>query len=562
MEWPAAKILQQQYNYVLSGGAVVFPDPWNISELVLIPKPFKPMKSPADLRPIALLPPEIKVLSTLLAERIRPYALQFLADIPQFAYIAGRSLQEALHRVIARCAQVRALVASQAINIHGRRAGKSSQPLCGGMQLSLDISKAYDRLPRRDLEASLRAAEVPEELVQTVMALRNQAALHIAFRGSTGFVHTKRGIHQGSGLSPLLWSIHSGWVLRKLEVGKSLAETNTTYADDFIFNWVIDGLPAADKAYQEIRSTLLTLHEHGLQVSGDKTVILLELRGKHSKKALKKYIVKTSRGRCLRFCYADQRVDLKIVQSHIYLGVCISYKKFEQESVTHRMKIAKSSFGRLRSVLTCRAVPITKRLELWRSCVVSTMMHGLDVMVLSAAQAGRLRSLATQQARQIAKSYSVVTRESNDEFMERFALKDVIDMIAAAFVRFSERDRPEFERLPELERCRQWREILRANFVDIAPGAMGVRTGPGGHKAPPPVKLVPVDLVAEQFLCNECGFAFATQAALRSHQYKMHYEEDKKAQRKEEIQQQQQQSASDHSLDGMPACRHCLHQFF
>ena len=60
--------------------------------------------------------------------------------------------------------------------------------------------------------------------------------------------------------------------------------------------------------------------------------------------------------------------------------------------------------------------------------------------------------------------------------MERFALKDAIDMIAATFVRFSERDRPEFERLPELERCRQWRKILRANFV-------GVRTGPDGHKA-------------------------------------------------------------------------------
>ena len=81
MERPAAKILQQQYNQVFSGGQVIFPDPCNVSELVLIPKPFKPMKSPADLRPIALLPPEIKVLSPVLAERIRPYALQLLADI-------------------------------------------------------------------------------------------------------------------------------------------------------------------------------------------------------------------------------------------------------------------------------------------------------------------------------------------------------------------------------------------------------------------------------------------------------------------------------------------------
>ena len=140
LERPAATKLTQQFNQDFSGGPIVIPDLWNVSELVLLPKPFKPLKSPADLRPIALLPPEIKVLSTILAERIRPYALQYLADIPQLAYLAGRSLQQALHRVISHCAQVRASVASQAINIHGRRAGQGSRPLCGGLMLSLDIS--------------------------------------------------------------------------------------------------------------------------------------------------------------------------------------------------------------------------------------------------------------------------------------------------------------------------------------------------------------------------------------------------------------------------------------
>ena len=345
MERPAATVLTQQFNQVFSGGQVVFPDPWNISEMVLLPKPFKPLRSPADLRPIALLPPEIKVLSTMLAERIRPYAPQYLADIPQFAYVEGRSLQQALHRVISHCAQVRASVASQAINIHGRRAGKGSRPLCGGLMLSLDISKAYDRLPRMDLEASLNAANVPTELVKALMSLHHQARLRIEFHGNAGQVQTGCGIHQGSGLSPLLWAVYSGWVLRNIQVSEWLAEANSTYADDFLFNWTIDSLQAADKAYQEVRSILQTLHSHGLQVSGDKMVILLELRGKRSKKAFKKYIVKTHRGRCLRFCYGGQRLDLRIVQSHIYLGVSISNRKFEQESLNHRTKIAKGSLG-------------------------------------------------------------------------------------------------------------------------------------------------------------------------------------------------------------------------
>ncbi|CAE7255201.1 unnamed protein product [Symbiodinium pilosum] len=340
LERPAATKLTQQFNQDFSGGPIVIPDLWNVSELVLLPKPFKPLKSPADLRPIALLPPEIKVLSTILAERIRPYALQYLADIPQLAYLAGRSLQQAPSTF-----------------------------------MDEELDKAYDRLPRVDLEASLNAAGVPTELVK------------VKSRQNVEYI--------------------------KVPVSSGLAEANSTYADDFLFNWAIDSLQAADKAYQEVRSVLQTLHSRGLQVSGDKTVILLELRGKHSNKALKKYIVKTHRG----------------------------------------------------------------------------------------------RSLAIQQARQITKSYSVITRESNDDFMERYAIPDVVELIAAAFVRFSEKPAADFEQLPELDRCRQWRSILSANFLDIAPGALGARTGPDGVNILPPVKLVPVDLVAEQFLCDECGFA-------------------------------------------------------
>ena len=48
---------------------------------------------------------------------------------------------------------------------------------------------------------------------------------------------------------------------------------------------------------------------------------------------------------------------------------------------------------------------------------------------------------------------------------------------------------------------------------------------------------------------------------MRSRRYKMHFEEDRKTQRKAEVQQQQHHAATEHALDGMPTCRHCLHQF-
>ena len=562
LERQTAEVLQKQYNHVFGAGVIILPAAWNVSELILLPKPFKQLKSPGDLRPISLLPPEIKILSTILAERIRPYALQYLAEVPQYAYVTGRSLDQALCRVIAHCAQVRALISSQATNIHARRAGKRQTAVSGGLQLSLDISKAYDRLPRSALRESLIEAEIPEDLVRVIMALHDQACLKISYQGREEQVRTARGVHQGSGLSPLLWSIYSGFLLKRIEAaGLPIAEANTTYADDFHFGWTIDSVQSPYRAYQEATIVLRTLHEHGLQVSADKTVILLELRGKHSKKAMGKYIVKTHRGRCLRFCFANQRMDLRIVNSHVYLGACISFRKFEQESVNHRVKIAKGSFARLKSVLTSRVVPLHKRLELWRSCVVTTLVHELDNMVLSHAQANKLRVLTVQQVRQIAKSYSMFTKESNDELMERLSIKDVVEVIAGAFVRSSSKPTPEYEKLVDPERCSQWRSILRANFTDLVPGAMDVRTDSANPAAKSSVKLVPVNLVAEQFLCEVCGYAFATQAALRSHKYKIHYEDEQEEVRKAEVRQQQHHSATEHSLDGMPTCKHCMHQF-
>ena len=57
----AAHILRQQLESVFQPGPVQIPQSWNVTELVLLPKPGKPIRQPSDLRPISLLPPEMKI---------------------------------------------------------------------------------------------------------------------------------------------------------------------------------------------------------------------------------------------------------------------------------------------------------------------------------------------------------------------------------------------------------------------------------------------------------------------------------------------------------------------
>ena len=99
----------------------------------------------------------------------------YLASTPQYAYVAGRALRDAVTRVSSPCASIRKLIQSQASNIHARRDGKVQRSLFGGIQLSLDISKAFDCLPRDDLRQAMAEAHIDPD-VSTAIARTHEEA--------------------------------------------------------------------------------------------------------------------------------------------------------------------------------------------------------------------------------------------------------------------------------------------------------------------------------------------------------------------------------------------------
>ena len=185
---------------ILQPGIVEFPAAWTIAEVALLPKPGKALKTAADVRPIALLHPCAKIVASMDAERLRPWALIYMSDIPQFAYVAGRSLQHALERVVAHCMWVKKLLADQSINIHAKRNQRKPLPLSGGCMLSLDITKAYDKLPRAELFMALTQAQVDPDLISIIMAINAQAKLLIQHGGKSQIVATKQGMRHQTGL--------------------------------------------------------------------------------------------------------------------------------------------------------------------------------------------------------------------------------------------------------------------------------------------------------------------------------------------------------------------------
>ena len=73
-----------------------------------------------------------------------------------------------------------------------------------------------------------------------------------------------------------------------------------------------------------------------MEVSQDKTVILLSMKGPGVPQLLKTYTTRKGSERQLRICHPRGTLTLPIKASHVYLGVKIGYGRFERETMSYR----------------------------------------------------------------------------------------------------------------------------------------------------------------------------------------------------------------------------------
>ncbi|CAE7801270.1 Pol [Symbiodinium sp. CCMP2592] len=547
-------LVTQQFNHVCQPGTLILPRAWCISELVLLPKPGKALTSVDQLRPICLLAPMAKLLAATLADRLRPHASSYLTDISQFAYLPHRSLQQALERVASHCSEVKALLASHSRNPYAGTQTIKHHQVEGGIMLSLDISKAYDCVSRQMLHSALSDAGVPQALTDVILAVHNQACIRVSHHQCQQDAPLHTGLRQGCGLSPVLWALVSGWLLKQLP-GMDFAEkarSTTVYADDFLFKWIIKSGRALEEAYRKIRQVLAHLRANGLEVSTAKTVILVELRGPKAHQALRKYTVQIKDALYMRFQIEGKHVDLRIVQQHVYLGAVIGYRRMGPDTLKHRVALATGQFSRLRPILRCKAVPQALRLRLWHACLPACLLHGLDCTGLTPTEAAHVCSMITQQARTVAQSHSMWTHETNRDFTQRLQIVRPLERLHQAILHRQRLDPTLGPLLQPSEAQLQWRAVLLSQVQLAEPSFSELG----------PARVIPVDqVVAEVFACPECGQQFSSQATMKRHVYLQHLAAEAKQDRQHEVKQHARTSHMEHAKNGLPWCKHCDKQF-
>ena len=212
-------------------------------QLALLPKPGRPSKRPQDLRPLGLQDPCSKILACVLRDKLVPYIIPWMDSKPQFAYIPGRSIDEAILRVCRVCDSIKTLLQKSNSTVHARRQCQPIPQCTGGALLSLDLSRAFDMLPRWALRDSLRAASVPDNLCRIVLELHEQCHYGLKYNRFQGRFAMELGVRQGCALSPLLFATFTGFFYEQLRLRTSEAWAErfiTLFADDTMLQWCVE----------------------------------------------------------------------------------------------------------------------------------------------------------------------------------------------------------------------------------------------------------------------------------------------------------------------------------
>ena len=542
-----AETISRDLNAALQPGPICLPDDWNCAYLALLPKPNKPPCQPANLRPISILPMLPKLLARIAASRLKPCLLAALQEVPQFAYMMGRQVNDALDRVISHCFSVRELLKGGSRSVFRLQEGRRDPLLRGGMQLSLDLSKAYDKLPRCFLLQTLERVGAPAELISLIMYIHDNAIIVITKSAESAHIRMGRGIRQGCGLSPMLWL---GFTLSLFDKLHAVLPDNTLtgYADDFHALWQFEHPRDFRNAIGHIPRIMEVLRFYGMDIALDKTAILLAIQGRAAPHLLRDFTAIVKGHRCLVIRHPNGNLSIPIKTSHPYLGVHIGYHSFEQATVKHRLAQSWVAFHRLHVFLKHNQIPLKKRMQLWLACVWSIIQHGLTSTGLDHVSTSLLLAQTSKQLRMVARSPAHVHHETNAALYARLCWDGPLPQLLRAATKRVTSSRATVGHL-QPARVHQWWELAVRSFQPtFLPDS--------------PARLTEVTNVLQlRSMCPVCGVGFPSNHAVNVHIGKQHQDVRKPREPSSAIKNRNNDAARAHALHGMPTCRHCLKSF-
>ena len=262
-----------------------------------------------------------------------------------------------------------------------------------------------------------------------------------------------------------------------------------------------------------------------MRVSPTKTVLLVSLRGPLAGSTLRPHVKKVpGKGKHLRIplqteavFHAQTCMLLPMVAQHTYLGAKLSYSSPEALTLKERMKLSWTAFGRLLPALRSAGLTLGQRVQLWQTCVFTSLLHSLDSVGLVPGGALTLRQHVIRQLRILSKAPSYITREPSDQLLARLKVEDPVVVLARKVSGRLQTCRSSSKALLQPQLVHKWWQQLESCF-SVATRDPLLRQHDTPLKAP--ARLVTLN--KDPTPCPVCGSYFPDTRTMRIHMTQKH----------------------------------------
>ena len=520
-------------------GRLTIPSKWKDAWVRCVPK--RTVRSPKDIRPISLQCPIGKAVLRTVVRQAIDYIKPSLAPLPIFAYLRGRSTEQALLRVHQHLKQVRDRCQLLTYNVWTRKAGHDHPPCHGGITLSLDLSNAFDTVNRRDIEAGMHLTHVPVDIRNVLLCWLNQVQYHLGHKGNTTTIDVTRGIRQGCVASPFLWLMWTAHMLSRLSTLLGTAWTGahlSIYADDIISQWNLFTKEDIRRTIQEMGTLLDVLDDLNLTISLKKCAVLLRIVGTSRTEIYKRHTCRHEGQTCLIIPRKGGKCSyLPIVKQHKYLGSMLSYTNPEDSTLTLRLQSGKQAFFRLIKFLgKSHVLPLKQKLKLWTQCVLCSYLYGLFAVGITPAGLTRLSRSIIQDLRRITQKWSHLTHVTNLELCQDLKMQMPIDELQVRWHEHATRQLRECQNLEPNDILLQF--DLHEHWISLHTQIAEWHH----HNHDNTSHNMPCD-----WRCPYCDAQFVQRSTMRRHVVQKHAE----------LEPPQNYVPIRDALHGLPQCRHC-----
>ena len=323
----------------------------------------------------------------MILERVRGKIRQEVAE-EQYGFVEGKGTRNAIFIV--------RMLSEKAIEM------QKDLYLC-----FIDYEKAFDRVGHKDIVDMLMKIGIDGKDLRVITNLywNQKAAVRVA-GGISEWIEIKRGVRQGCGMSPDLFSLYGEMIMREIEgmEGFSVGGRNVNnirYADDTVL------IADSKEKLQKLLDTVKTKSEvHGLKINASKTEILVVSK-------------KEANPQCV---IAVDGKEIKQVQQFSYLGSNIKSDGRCDAEIVRRIAIAKGAFNNMKHLLVNRNISLTTRTRAVKTFAWSVLLYGSETWTISKVMENRLEAFEMWCWRRVLK-ISWTERKTNQEVLNRIGAK-------------------------------------------------------------------------------------------------------------------------------------------